>query len=81
MLLVAYTLFDEVAEVHYPPIFCKNENEARRLFVDCCNDPKTIAGEHPEDYRLYRIGVFNDNTGMFEPVEPQLIVKGVRPNG
>jgi len=40
-----------------------------RAFADAVNDPSTEYAKHPEDYSVWHIGDFNDNTGQFISVK------------
>lgn len=63
MKLGAYSIFDKKADVYSKPFFVGQDGEASRMFIDLVNDSKTTLHRHPEDYSLYRIGEFNDNSG------------------
>lgn len=59
----AYSVYDLKAETFSQPIFCPTDESAIRLFSDACRDPETPVGRHPEDYCLYRVGVWNADNG------------------
>ena len=73
---VIVSLYDEKTEVFGKCVLVVNEKEANRLFVDLKRGMKTLVGQHPEDFKLYKIGVFNDLSGLIisEPM-PRLIVQ------
>ena len=58
-----YTVYDSKAETYTPPYFQHRDAMAIRIFADCCNDEGHTFGKHPEDYTLFHIGVYNDDTG------------------
>lgn len=64
MLINAYTIFDVKAEIHHKPFFFIADGEAARAFSDLANDATTSVGRHPADYTLYRIGTFDDASGL-----------------
>ena len=78
MILKMYSIRDSKAEI-YNRIWClTTHGEAERAFRDLANDDGTTVGKHPEDYDLYYLGKFDDNSGKFEPVDsPEHIVKAV----
>lgn len=70
MKVKMYSIFDVKVGAYNQPFFAVADGAAIRMFTDTVNapvDPKTgmkngIAA-HPEDYRLDRIGVFDDENG------------------
>lgn len=55
------------------PFICKNDLEAMRSFQDTINrehlpgQPKSTLAEHPEDFSLFILGSFNQETGEIKP--------------
>lgn len=84
---------DRAADTFGSPWFSAALGAAVRAFGDEINSSESVASKHPEDYDLYELGMFDDDTGMFEPcrddkgdaVPPRMIAIGksmVRnPNG
>ncbi|AXH73670.1 MAG: nonstructural protein [Microviridae sp.] len=50
--------------------------EAMRAFQDEVNkrDGKSAIAQHPEDYELYKIGEYNDQTGVIYPEDMPVLV-------
>lgn len=71
MKLGAYSIFDKLADVYFKPFFVGQDGEAHRMFIDLVNDEKTVLNRHPQDYSLYRIGEFNDNSGELIKTTPK----------
>lgn len=70
-----YSIYDEKAEVFNTPFFSQNDNIAIRSFQDLANDPQSTIYRHPEDYKLYELGVFEDDAGKVIPVDqPRFII-------
>ena len=63
MKLNAYTIYDVASGVYMRPFFSQADGQAIRGFKDIATDADHEIGKHPEDYKLFRIGAFNDNTG------------------
>lgn len=61
MLMVA--IKDRAIEVFSTPIFVHSIAQAMRLFRDEINDEKSAMQKHPEDYELWEVGYFNEQTG------------------
>lgn len=58
-----YSVFDLKGETFSQPFFCVTDAAAKRLFGDACLDRETPVGRHPEDYALYRVGIWNADVG------------------
>lgn len=69
-----YTIYDVKSEGFNLPIFAKTDQQAIRSFKDICTDPEHPVCKHAEDYSLFRIGTFNDSSGMVEGEMPECIV-------
>lgn len=78
MKLVAVSVYDTVAQFFSPPFFVKTVGEAERSFVDACNDHRVALSAHPEDYKLMRIGSFDDSEGVLTSELPSLIRSGYK---
>jgi len=63
MIHKIYAVYDSKGESYTPPFFDHAEGRAIRTFADCCNDPGHQFGKHPNDYTLFDLGVYDDNTG------------------
>ena len=63
MIHKIYAVYDSKGESYTPPFFDHAEGRAIRTFSDCCNDPGHQFGKHPEDYTLFDLGQYDDNTG------------------
>jgi len=82
-----FAVRDKKAQYFLKPFFARNEGEASRSFVDACHDTQTPLAHHPEDYDLYLIGGFDDETGSLKPADehpeaalpwtPVLVVTGL----
>nr|QJB20664.1 MAG: nonstructural protein [Microvirus sp.] len=77
MQLKIYTLRDAKAEVYHSPFFQKTHGEAERTFNKLVHDEKSMISQYPEDYDLYYLGEYDDQTGTIQSVVPQHIVKAV----
>lgn len=77
MIVMAYSLFDEKAGVFSPPFFVGTEGLALRAVTDLVTDNRTTVARHPEDFVLYELGTFDDQTGIVESSRPRPVVKVV----
>jgi hypothetical protein len=76
MILLAFSVLDEKATLYAHPFFCAAPGQAVRYFTDWARDKEGPIGKHPEDYKLYRIGSFDDQSGIFLPQNPEPIAYG-----
>lgn len=72
---VLCAVLDTKASYHGRPFTARTTGEAIRIFSDGVRDKETPMNSHPEDYVLYQIGYFDDETGNIEP-EHKLLISG-----
>lgn len=78
MELKMYSIRDSKGEIFNPPFYKKTHGEAERDFTTLCNDDKSMPSQYPDDFDLYFIGKYDDNTGKIFPLDtPQHITKAV----
>ena len=69
MKMKLVSVYDAKAQVFTPPMAFPTIGFAERSFVDAVNDPQSQYNKHPEDYTLFRVGEFDDQTGMTENLD------------
>lgn len=74
MITLLCAVYDEKAQLYNSMFFPKNIGTAIRGFGDACRDPKTVLHAHPEDYSLYHIGHFDDESGQVQNVIPPVFL-------
>lgn len=78
MIKLVFSVFDSKVEAYLEPMYYLTEAEAERAFRNAC-----IQQEHPfchnaEDYTLFQLGDFDDNTGMLAPfTTPKPVIKAI----
>lgn len=72
-----YTILDAKAKSYAPPFLMHNDPMAIRAFSNYVNDPGSRIGENPEDYNLYAIGYFDDQSADITPCEPTMVAQGI----
>lgn len=63
MNTVTVTVYDTKAKAYLPPQQYRTTLEAMRSFETTCKNPETQFNKYPEDFTLYEIGSFDDQTG------------------
>lgn len=64
-----YAIHDITAEVFTSPFYAINDATASRIFANAVRAPGSSIYDNPEDFRLYCIGVYNEQTGDILPHE------------
>lgn len=65
-----YSVYDVKALSYGPPFLASTDGIAIRMFGELVNDPNTSVGRHPEDFKLYAIGFFEDQRGTIKGTSP-----------
>lgn len=65
-----FTIKDSAVGTYHPPFFNNSHGEAERNFRDLVNDNKSTVSQHPEDFDLFYIGIYDSNQGKFIELEP-----------
>ena len=79
MKLTLCTVKDRAADAYGRPMFVPSTGIAIRSFSDEINrvDPENQMYNHADDFDLYELGQFDDNTGLFSLHEqPKLLTLG-----
>lgn len=61
-----YALHDLAREFYYAPVICLDDQAAKTLFYDLCEDKETLVGQRPTDFCLYRVGMWNEETAELQ---------------
>ena len=67
MIQNAYSIKDAKANVFSAPFFSINDSVAQRSFEQAKNDPNTTINQNPQDFSLYRLATFDDQSGELHP--------------
>lgn len=78
MKLGVYVVYDVKADVYSQPMLLTNDQVAIRIITNCVNKKGHNYNLNPEDYYLYRMGDYEDNTGRIEqPERLELITSAI----
>ena len=64
MLQQIFAVYDEKAGAYLNPFFMPTDGMAIRAMRDCLRDEKHQFSQYPEDFTLYRIGIFDDKDAV-----------------
>lgn len=68
--LFAVAVFDTKMEAYAAPFFTPTLGMAERSFADEVRRPESPMAAHPEDYHLYHVGYFDEDTGVLTGANP-----------
>lgn len=78
MQLKMYSVRDAKAEIYNAPFYKRSHGEAERDFKNAITDDKNPNAKYPEDFDLYFLGDYDDQTGLVKPLNtPQHIAKAI----
>lgn len=72
MKLKIYSVYDAKLEAYMQPFFMQTRGQALRAFTDTCNDTNTQFSKHPEDFTLFELGEYDDESGLFTNLEAKI---------
>lgn len=64
MQIKMFAVFDEKLGAYATPFCVQTVGVAVRMFTDLVSDPSSQLHAHPEDYHLYELCSYDDQTGM-----------------
>lgn len=67
---------DRAVDAFGTPFFVKHVNEAIRSFKDEINREGSAMGAHPDDYDLYVVGQYDDQSGTVGGGDVGLVARG-----
>lgn len=70
MIYKCYSVFDNCSKTYTQPFHLARNEQAVRAFSDAVNSKDHQFAQHPEDYTLFCLGSFDDNTGHYENQTP-----------
>ena len=69
MIIRIYAIHDKAAEAFGSPLFFQTDAMAERAFTQAINDDANQYGKSPEDFTLFCIGDYDDESGQLIPAE------------
>jgi len=75
MILGVFCVFDSKALTYGMPFFTQNRGAAQRgISLQLRSDSKSMLAQYPEDFALYDMGTYDDDTGVFNTHAPVFVV-------
>lgn len=68
MKLMVFAVYDTKAEVYGTPMFFPAKGLATRAFDDQVNNKESLFCKHPQDFTLFQIGEYDQESGLLIPL-------------
>lgn len=79
MISVMFSIYDQKAKMFNRPYFQMNRDIAIRNATALVRDPNMDMSKFPQDFILYELGSFDDNSGKFDlHVVPEVVVEFIK---
>jgi hypothetical protein len=62
---LCYAIYDQKVNCYHFPYFVAHPNVALRAFAIAANNKELDIGRFPEDFDLYEVGTYDDETATF----------------
>lgn len=72
-----FVVHDSCSGVYDRPFIARSEADAVRSFGDIAMDANHMIGKHPEHFRLFCLGTYDDNSGVIDPSPPIHVVNAI----
>lgn len=78
MIRKVFAIRDQKAAIFNQPFFKLTHGEAERDFTTLVNDSQSTINKYPDDFDLYHLGDYDDQTGLIKSLDtPSHLVKAV----
>lgn len=72
-----YAVIDTASGIYDGPIPGQTDGQMTRSFSDMALNADHPIGQHPEDYALIKVGVWNDGTGEVTDLQNMTLITGL----
>lgn len=69
-----FSVIDQKAEAYLQPFFAPNAAVAIRVCTAACEDEGHTFRRHSEDFVLFEVGGFDEQTGELQPESPPRVI-------
>jgi hypothetical protein len=70
MKMMIFAVYDAAVNAYMQPFFCRSTAESIRSFTTAVNESGNQMNKYAKDYTLFRLGVYDDQLGVFENNTP-----------
>ena len=71
-----YSIYDQIAKAYQNPIYAVNDGAAIRIFQEAVNDEQTYLSKAPQDYIMFFIADYDEQTGTIQSDLPRKLIHG-----
>jgi len=72
-----YSVKDIASDTYGAPFTAVNDSVAVRTFTTARHDENSNVHLYPEQFLLFKVGEFDDSTGVIEPCDVVCVVKAI----
>lgn len=76
MILEIYTIYDSATQAYGRPFFLASKGEALRFAIQVSEDPNMLIGRFPDQFTLFRIGQYDDQSAYIDQLETRERIVG-----
>lgn len=74
-----YSIHDQAVRTFLPADYLSTDEEAIRKFrANVNNKEMGFLFSAPEHYSLYKVGIYDSDTGTFTGMEPEIVIKAIQ---
>lgn len=77
MIMQGFSVFDKAVGAYLPLFFARSKGEAIRSFAAVVQKPDHQFYNNKSDYTLFFVGSWDDQSGLFSPVEPSRVISAM----
>lgn len=78
MILRVYSIYDKKGLHYGPPVCAMNDDLAKRYFQELCGSPGSLYAKYPDDFDLFEIGFYDEDTAKLTSHENNLHIMNAR---
>ena len=68
-MMKMFAIYDVKADFYANPFTARTTAEALRSFAQAANDEKITISQNPEDFALYELAIYDEQTGQISPLD------------
>lgn len=72
MILKVFSVYDGKIKVFLRPFVDQHTGSALRSFEEACKEPSSPFAKFPQDFVLYEVGTFDDESGKLVEYSPKI---------
>lgn len=74
MLLEIFAMYDRATQAYMQPVYSQSKGEIIRSLSDLIMNNEHAFAKHPEDYTLFKIGTYEEQSGEIVPIAPEKVI-------